>query len=263
LIIFSGYSNNWGVSDIFKIQIYPEVNIAQNREPNKLYAVPFVGLFVKFILLIPVFLLLLGLGIASFILSIINSFYVLFSDRYWEPAYEVNLMFMRYNTKMFFYLNGVTDKYPGFAYKEKDDSMVKISMPVKPNKLFAIPLFGFLARIILLIPFSIFNSVISYASRIGLVVYAWWSVLFNGVYPEAIYELTKDSQRLSLAQMSYYIGLSDNYPSFNISWNHKNLKVALIVAAVILLVLQLFNNKDNQKDKYQRDYGSYSFQDYK
>lgn len=251
------------MNGIFTTMVYPDVNIAENKEPNKLYAIPFVGLFVKFILLIPVFLLLIGLGIASWILSVINSFYVLFSDRYWETAYEVNLMFMRYNSKMFFYLNGVTDKYPGFAYKEKDESMVRISMPEKPNKFFAIPILGFVARVILLIPFSIFNSVISYASRIGLVVYAWWSVLFKGVYPEAIYELTKDSQRLSLAQMSYYVGLSDNYPSFKISWNHKNLKITLIVAAVILLLLQFFNNRNNQQYRYQRDYGAYSYSNYK
>lgn len=251
------------MSDIFTTKVYPEVHIDHVKDPNKLYAIPFVGIFVKLILLIPVLLLIMVLGIACYVLSVINSFYVLFSDHYWKPSYDLNLIFLRYNTKMIFYLTGLTDKYPGFDMKSNDSSMVNIAMPESPNKFFAIPLLGFFLRVILLIPFSIFNSIISNASRIGLIVYAWWSVLLKGVYPEAIYELTKDAQRLSLGQMSYMVGLSDNYPSFKISWNHKNLKIALIVAAIILSILQIISDKETQDQNRYQDYGNYSYSDYK
>jgi hypothetical protein len=251
-----------GVDEILKIKHYPEVNVSHNSNPSRLYAIPFVGIVVKLILLIPVFLLILGLGIAAWILSIINSFYVLFADRYWETAYDVTMMLMRYSTKMMFYLNGLTDQYPGFGYKERDTSLVNIPMPTKPNKLFAIPILGILARVILTIPYSIWSSVLANAYKLGLLVYAWWSVLLNGVYPEAIYELVKDSQRVSLAQTAYMAGLSDNYPSFNISWNHKNLKIALIVVAAILSIFQFMSNLNKQNDYKYQNYGEYSYSNY-
>jgi hypothetical protein len=250
------------VNEILKIQYYPEVNIPQIKDPNKLYAIPLAGILVKIILLIPVFLLLFGLCVALWVMTIINSFYVLFQGKYWVTAYELDLMYMRYSTKATFYLSGLTDKYPGFSYKDKDDSMVRMAMPANPSKLFAIPLLGLLVRIILLIPFYIWNSIVANAYKLGLVVYAWWSVLFRGEYPEAIYEIVKDSQRLSLAQFSYLVGLSDNYPSFNISWNHKNIKIALVIGAIILFIFQFMNNRDRQNEYRYQDYGSYSYSSY-
>jgi hypothetical protein len=229
--------------------MYPNITATIPTNPNRLYAIPLLGFLIKVIILLPVQLFLAVLGIAALFMGIINSVQVLFTGNYWDTAYKFYLGLMRLSLKTTFFLQGLTDKYPGFSLDIQDNFSLNIDMPKVPNKLFAFPILGGIARGVLLLPFIIFFYVLNYAATLGAGFYGSFSVLFTGKYPEAIFELVRDSSRLAMATTSYMFGLSDKYPSFDISWNHKNLKIALIIIAVILLLYNLVNGNGNSSPK--------------
>lgn len=176
--------------------------------------------------------------IYAMILTLLNSFYVLFTGKYWNESYKINLGFLRLSTKIGFFIYGLTDKYPGFNFSTKDFTLI-FAKPNKPNRFYAVPIIGFIVRIILLIPYLIYDSVIRTGALIGLLVSAF-SVLINKKYPESIFEIGRDSTRVNLAASIYLFGLSDAYPSFSISMNHRTTKLILIVIGAILTAMDYF-----------------------
>lgn len=214
--------------------LYPVININRPEKPNRFYAIPIIGFLIKIIILIPVAIWLCALGIGGFFVSIINSFIVLFTGKYWNTAYNYNLGLLRLFIKITYYMQGLTDKYPGFSRTIPDFS-ADLQYPEHPNKLFAIPIIGGVIRIILLIPYLIYQAVISNAANIG-VFFSFFPVLFMGKYPESTFELARDSGRVSQATFVYMAGISDKYPSFHISMNHKVIKIILIIIGILLFL---------------------------
>lgn len=237
--------------------LYPVISIPLIKNPNRFYAFPLLGGFVKFIMLIPVFFWLMLLGIAYVVLSIVNSFIVLFTGKYWDSAFEVTSLLIHLSVKVSYFFLGLTNNYPGFTAETKDFTL-EISFPKKPNRWFAVPIFGGLARFVLLIPYLIYTSVIQYAGNLGAIV-ASFPVLFMGKYPESLYELGRDSIRLNAANMMYFAGLSDKYPSFWISMHHKGIKILFIIIASLLFLTNMLDksqNKNTYNNMQQYNYPS-------
>lgn len=218
-----------------KNNIYPELLISNNTHPNRFLAFPILGIFVKSILIIPLFFIIFFIEFGYIVLMILTPFVILFTGKYWEPAYKLTLVYMKFYTKIYLYIAGITDKYPGFGMNENGIFMLRYPMPQAPSRLLAFPLLGFIIRLILLIPFSIYGAVLGYAAYIA-VVFSWFVVLFTGRYPEGLYELIRDYLRITNASVIYLSYLSDTYPSFHISMNHKVIKFILIVIAAIYLI---------------------------
>ncbi len=241
-------------------KFYPAIQIQHPKNPNRFYAFFLVGFLVKIILLIPIFIELFFLGIGEIIVTIINSFVVLFTGKYWQSAYSYNLGIIRLVTKITFYVQGLTDKYPGFDFETRGFSL-KMDCPKKPSRLFAIPVFGGIVRILFMIPYGIYSQVLGHGAFAGVFVSSF-PVLFQGNYPESTYEFARDSVRVNQALTFYLMGLSDSYPSFHISMNHKNIKIALIIAGIILTILNFRSGRRNQINPYAGQYPSSYYQNY-
>lgn len=215
--------------------IYPSLSAELIQNPNRFFAFPLLGILVKVIILIPVFVEIILVGIWFLVVVfLVNPFVVLLTGKYWRHAYEVFLGLQRLSLKLWFYVYGLTDKYPGFSLVINDKFILDIPMPEKPNRFYAIPVFGGLARFIFLVPYFIFSNIISQAMGIGISLLAWAVVLFRGRYPEGIFELARDTSRVSISAGAYFSGLSDKYPSFYISMAHDKIKLILIAIAIIL-----------------------------
>lgn len=227
--------------------VYPVININHPEKPNRLFAVPLIGFLIKIIILIPVAIWLGLLSLVTSPVTLINSFIVLFTGKYWMTSYQLNLGLIRLYTKVTFFMFGLTDKYPGFGLSISDFS-VDVSYPEHPNRLFAIPILGGLIRIILIIPYIIYQYILSNATNIG-VFFSFFPVLFMGKYPESTFELARDSVRVSQATTSYAAGLSDKYPSFHISMNHKVIKIILIIIGLLLLLGSFSSGYASSKNK--------------
>lgn len=218
--------------------VYPELNVEHIQDPNRLWAIPLLGFIAKYIILIPVLFWLGILGFAWGIFGVINSFVVLFSGRYWQPAYDLTMGMLRLYLKSWLYLAGLTDRYPGFGFGIDQFTAPSISLemelPENPSRLWALPFLSGFAKVVILIPYLIYVSVLYYAAWLGMIVSSF-VVLFSGRYPESTYELTRDCNRVYAAAMAYFTGVSDKYPSFWISMNHAGVKVVLIVIGCLLL----------------------------
>jgi len=228
-----------------KNRIYPELIIPYNEHPKRWLAIPIIGYIIRVILLIPIVIVFLFLEIWYWILMIITPFVILFTGQYWDFAYKWTLIYMRFYTKMMIYAFGLSDKYPGFSFDENGMYILKYDKPVKPSRFHAFPLIGYLGRAIILIPYSIYSQILEFGSFFA-VIFSWFAILFTGRYPESLYEFIKDYLRVSNASTIYMSYLSDEYPNFQISFNHKTIKIILIILGLIFALLDLFNsiNKD-------------------
>jgi hypothetical protein len=226
---------------------YPQIEIERNINPNRLYAIPLFGFLVKIIILIPVFLELWLLFMAIEVLVfLVNPFVVLFTGKYLKIAYDLATGALRLGAKSSLYCYGVTDKYPGFDISTSPFTW-NLAYPDSPDKLYAIPLLGIFIRVILIIPFVLFSQIISHAITLAA-FFTFAPVLFKGYYPETTHELAVDYVRLSNASMAYVFGISDTYPSFKISWNHKTMKILLVIFGVLMLLGNLASSLASSSD---------------
>ncbi len=221
-------------------RFYPDLKIDHIQNPNRFYAFPFLGGLFKIIILIPVAFELAFLAFFWLFLSIINSFIVLFTGKFWNFNYNFSLGLFRLFAKITFYFNGLSNRYPGFSFNLTEFSL-DIQKPEKSSRFYAIPILGGLVRTILLVPFYIWTQVLGNASMIGTVASSF-PVLFKGYYPESTYELSQDNLRVSLASYAYMLGLSDTYPNFWISFNHKAIKIILLAIGIMLTINSSVNN---------------------
>lgn len=235
--------------------IYPVFAIEHIQTPNRLWAIPILGGLIKILILIPVFLELFFVFFYLFFVSVINSFIILFSGKYWHHCFEISQGTIKLITKTQLFFLGLTDKYPGFNLNVTNFKM-DFTYPKNPSRVFAIPVLGFIFRIVLLIPYFIFLGAVANGGFIGTVIGSF-VVLFKGRYPETSYELARDSSRLAASQLAYIYGISDEYPSFWISMNHQTLKILLIIMGASNMING--NAPETWQNKEDCNYYNYTF----
>jgi hypothetical protein len=222
-------------------RLYPVITINRIKDPRRAYAFPIFGGLVKLITLIPQMFMLWFASLCVGISLLINPFVVLFTGRYWMPAYDWVVKYTNLQVKMSFFLYGLTNRYPGFSFSIQDSYIVNVPYPTVPNKLYAIPLLGLAIRAIPMIPFSIYSSILSNAGSV-MAFFSSFGVLFKGYYPESTFELVRDATRVNMAASLYFAGISDTVPTFKISKNHLGIKLLFIFFGVLLTILNTINN---------------------
>lgn len=235
-------------------QMYPEIKIDRIKNPNRAYAVPLLGFLIKLVIVIPIGVELWFLKMAQWAMAVVNACNIFFRGRYWKMAYTFNLGIMQLEANVSYFLWGLTDVYPGFTLNTTN---YELDMPFNktPSKLFATPLLGMLFRLVLMLPYLFYRHVLSFAASLAIFV-SWILVLVKGTYPETTYEIARDSVRVDMAVNAYFLGMSDTYPSWWISMNHKPLKILLLVLATLFTVLSFDRNWNplQEKTKMEKSY---------
>lgn len=235
-----------------KNRMYPELIIPTNAHPNKLYAFPIIGFLIKTIMLIPVFIVGGLIGLVAGVLWLITPFTILFTGKYWDAGYTWAINNIIYTTKMYLFLGGITDKYPGFNVSSNGIFEMHLPKPEAPNRFLGFPIIGFFIRIILMIPYLIYLSILQYGMYFA-VIGSWFGVLIKGTYPESFYEFIKDQLRVSIAYDAYIYYLSDTYPSFKISMNHKKTKIILLILGILFAIISnISSSMNNSSDSYRQ-----------
>lgn len=222
-------------------RVYPLITAERNTNPKRFYAIPLLGWLIKLIMSFPVFFIFWFASLCYGIGQFINPFVVLFTGKYWNPAYTWTVRYVNLLVKINFYFLGITDKYPGFNFTINDNYKVEIPFPTVPNRWYAFPLLGFVLRFILLFPFILFGEILLYSCWL-LTTASSFHVLFKKYYPESAHELAVDSMRVYSALILYFAGISDTYPSFKISKKHLILKIVFIVLGGLLFLSTFANN---------------------
>jgi hypothetical protein len=236
--------------------IYPSLVVNNNPNPNRILAFPLLGIIIKLILLIPVLIVNYAYAIAYVFFIFCIPFGILFSGRYWDTAYNFIVGYLKFTTKISLYVFGLTDKYPGFDLTDNGIFTLKIIKPAAPSLLLGFPILGFIIRLILIIPYSIFAMIINYGALVAIAI-SWFTVLFKKKIPESLYEFERDYMRIYLAQSTYNSYLSDKYPSFQMETKNKTVKILLIIAGILLLLIQL-SDSFSQSDPINNEQIEYS-----
>ncbi|GAA2436402.1 DUF4389 domain-containing protein [Streptomyces macrosporus] len=185
---------------------------------------------VKWILLIPHYVVLFFLWIAFAVVTVIAFFAVLFTGRYPRPLFAFNLGVLRWNWRVTYYSHGAfaTDRYPPFSLGPEPDYPARLDV-VRPERLsrgLVLVKWWLLA-----IPHYIVVGFLTggaggaggerwwfaYAGLIAvLAFFAVVAVAFTGVYPRGLYDLVVGLNRWVLRVVAYVALMTDVYPPFRL-----------------------------------------------
>jgi hypothetical protein len=185
---------------------------------SRLFAVPVVGILIRFVLLIPHIIIAYVLGIVVAVIQLIAWIPVLFGGRYHAGLYGFVSGVMRWWANILSYLYGLTDKYPPFSLDQQADYPVHVTFerPAHSVPGWAIPVVGYYAKAIALIPHFICIAVVGVIVLLVHLV-AWIPALMSRTYPTWAFSITSGYIRWSLRMFSWFLGLTDKYPPFKMS----------------------------------------------
>jgi hypothetical protein len=127
-----------------------------------------------------------------------------------------------------------------------DNIATHITMPTHPNKLFALPIIGLLGRLVALVPYLIWVTIIDGGARFA-VSFGRLAILFTSKYPHMFQELTQDRINLSTQAQTFLYGLDDRYPSFTVNKKSIEWKIALIVLGLAGGILDGTSSSESDK----------------
>jgi len=184
--------------------------------PSRFWAIPIVGILVKLIALIPIYIALFFVVIALMVALLVLWIPVLIMGSYPTWGRDFVNWAIRWSAQITAFIYGLTDRYP--LPSSAPDAPVKFAVEAAPtsSRLWAIPVFGFIAKVIVLVPASFLVYLVANAVGIAALLIAWAPVLFTGVYPRWTYRFVVAYMRWTARMDAFVGGVTDTYPRV---WN--------------------------------------------
>ncbi len=189
---------------------------------------------VKWILVIPHYIVLFFLWIAFGVLWIVAFFAILFTGRYPRGIFDFNLGVLRWTWRVAFYSYWAlgTDRYPPFTLADVPDYPARLDVQYPERLSHWLPLVKWLLAIPHLILVAIFVGGWGWgwdwgwssgawgfgvAGLVGiLVVIAGFILLFTASYPRSIFEFVLGLDRWVYRVVAYVSLMRDEYPPFRL-----------------------------------------------
>jgi hypothetical protein len=160
----------------------------------------------RWLLLIPQFIVLVFLGIGAFFVVIVGWFAALFTARLPEPVARYLTEFLGYDTRVRASAMLLVDRYPPFALVPREPYPVRIE--VRPGELNRLAVFF---RLILMIPVAIVQSLLL-SGWYAVAFLIWLVCLVLGRMPRALFEASAAVLRFSMRFNAYALMLASAYP---------------------------------------------------
>ena len=164
---------------------------------------------IRWILLIPHYVVLYFLGIGFSVVQFIGWWGALFTGRLPEFAVSFLSGYMRWTTRVQAYGLLLTDQYPPFSLEDEPGYPVRIELP-PPGKLNRLAV---LFRVILAIPASLLNSLVAFGAATIVAVIAWVITLITGKLPTPLHQAYTAVLRYTTRVSCYLCLLTAAYPA--------------------------------------------------
>ncbi|MFB7373073.1 DUF4389 domain-containing protein [Streptomyces sp. NPDC056222] len=179
---------------------------------------------VKWLLVIPHWIVLIFLWIAFLIVTVIAFFAILFTERYPRPLFDFNLGVLRWSWRVSYYSYSAlgTDRYPPFSLGPEPDypARLDIAYPERLSRGLVLVKWWLLA-----IPHYLVIAIFAGGMRAS-----WWSgglitlltlfaaiaLAFTGRYPRDLFVLVVGLNRWVLRVAAYAGLMTDAYPPFRL-----------------------------------------------
>jgi len=162
--------------------------------------------FLRWLLLIPQFLVLALLSIGAFVAAVIGWFAALFTARLPEPIARFLADYVGYHTRVTASSMLLVDRYPPFSLQAPADYPVQVEL--RPGILNRLAVFF---RLILMIPAAIIESLAT-GGWYALSFLIWLVVLVMGRMPQPLFEASAATLRYTMRLNAYVLMLTSAYP---------------------------------------------------
>lgn len=170
---------------------------------------------VKWILLIPHYVLLVFLWLALLVLTIVAFFAILFTGRYPRGIFDFNVGVMRWGWRVSYYGYSAlgTDRYPPFTLGEAPDypARFEVAYPERLSRGLVLVKWWLLA-----IPHYILVGIFTRGLISILTLFAAVANLFTGRYPSGIFDFVLGLDRWVARVFAYAALMTDEYPPFRL-----------------------------------------------
>lgn len=187
---------------------------------------------VKWLLLIPHFIVLAVLWVAFWVVTVIAFFAILFTARFPRALFDFNVGVLRWSWRVAYYGYGVlgTDRYPPFSLGHQPDypATFEVAYPERLSRGLVLVKWWLLAIPQFLVLTLLLGGTTTVANDAGwgwafstgligvLVCFAALALLFAGTYPRGIYDLVMGLNRWVYRVIVYVALMRDEYPPFRL-----------------------------------------------
>jgi hypothetical protein len=204
---------------------------APDRYPLRVSGTPDPNLsrglwLVKWLLLLPHYVVLLFLWMAFLLVSIVAWVAILITGRYPRPIFDFTVGVLRWTWRVQFYGYGAlgTDQYPPFTLADVPDYPARLTVdyPEELSRGLALVKWWLLALPHYLVLGVFAGGAVAGTERYGpgliglLVLFAGLALLFTGRYPGGLYDFVLGMNRWSWRVAAYAGLMTDRYPPFRL-----------------------------------------------
>jgi hypothetical protein len=162
---------------------------------------------VKWLLLLPHYVVLIFLGIAAFVAVVISWFAVVFTRRYPRGLYDFVVGVHRWGWRVQAYLFLMVDPYPPFTIADDPEYPARFDLDYPEE----IDRWRPVVQWLLIIPYAFIAGILAWLAEI-LALFAFFTILFTERFPEGMFNIALVGLRWQARALVYGEWLVTRYP---------------------------------------------------